>query len=177
MLLDLLPHHLITTMTLLPHLDAPILQLAPNMTATPQQFTIIPSPRRSPTAPDQPWRRTYSTIFGPRRCVSVRGSQVRAPFLDQLGKDMVEEGGGGGHAAAEDGGGEFACGPEGRGLEVESFVRVAGVEGDDEAHDGGDAGAAGVLARRTWSPSIADWIKVLESKGGGRGLTIDRRQR
>lgn len=56
---------------------------------------------------------------------------------------MVEEGGGGGHAAAENGGGEFATGPEGRGLEVEGFVWVAGVEGDDEAHDGRDAGAAG----------------------------------
>ena len=57
---------------------------------------------------------------------------------------MVAEGGGGGHAAAEDGGGEFACGPEGGGLEVEGFVWVGGVEGDDEAHDGGDAGAVGV---------------------------------
>lgn len=55
---------------------------------------------------------------------------------------MIEEGGGGGHAAAEDGGGEFACGPEGRGLKVERFVRVTGLEGDDEAHDGGDTGAA-----------------------------------
>lgn len=56
---------------------------------------------------------------------------------------MVEEGGGGGHAAGEDGGGEFAGGPEGRRLEVEGLVRAAGVEGDDEAHDGGDAGAVG----------------------------------
>lgn len=56
---------------------------------------------------------------------------------------MVEEGCGTGHGAAEDGGGEFACGPEGRGLEVESFVWASGVEGDDEAHDGGDAGAVG----------------------------------
>lgn len=54
---------------------------------------------------------------------------------------MVEKGGGGRHAAAEDGRSEFARRPEGRGLEVESFVRAAGVEGDDEAHDGGDAGA------------------------------------
>ena len=54
---------------------------------------------------------------------------------------MVEEGGGGGHGAGEDGGGEFAGGPEGGGLEVEGLVRAAGVEGDDEAHDGADAGA------------------------------------
>ena len=73
---------------------------------------------------------------------------------------MVEEGGRGGHAAAEDGGGEFACGPEGGRLEVESFVRVAGVEGDDEAHDGGDAGAADTLVRYVCSPCAAGWIKI-----------------
>ena len=55
---------------------------------------------------------------------------------------MVEESGGGGHAAAEDGGGEFARGPEGWGLEVVGLVGTTGLEGDDEAHDGGDAGTA-----------------------------------
>ena len=59
---------------------------------------------------------------------------------------MVEKRGGGRHAAAKDGGSEFAGGPEGGGLEVESFVRAAGVEGDDEAHDGGDAGAGNAVS-------------------------------
>lgn len=68
---------------------------------------------------------------------------------------MVEEGGGGGHAAGEDGGGEFAGGPEGRRLEVEGLVRAAGVEGDDEAHDGGDAGAVG--ERGEVSAWLAGW--------------------
>ena len=63
--------------------------------------------------------------------------------MNERGLEMVSESGGGGHAAGEDGGGEFAGGPEGGRLEVESLVRVAGAEGDDEAHDGGDAGAKG----------------------------------
>lgn len=71
----------------------------------------------------------------------TRRSEIGAQFAGQDRGDMVEEGRGGGHAAGEDGGGEFAGGPKGGGLEVEGFVRVAGVEGDDEAHDGGDAGA------------------------------------
>lgn len=63
--------------------------------------------------------------------------EVSGPF----GGEVVEEGGGGGHAAAEDGGGELGGGPEGGGLQAVGFVRVAGAEGDDEAHDGCDAGA------------------------------------
>ena len=71
---------------------------------------------------------------------------------------MVEEGCGGWHAAAEDGGGEFACGPEGGGLEVEGFVWASGVEGDDEAHDGGDAGAVG--ERRICFSQVVLWMYV-----------------
>ena len=74
--------------------------------------------------------------------------QIQGPGSDEFGVKMVEEGGGGGHAAAEDGGGEFACGPEGGRLKVEGFVWVSGVEGDDEAHDGGDAGAVGAKEMR-----------------------------
>ena len=61
--------------------------------------------------------------------------------MSKRGLEVVGESGGGGHTTGEDGRGEFACRPEGGRLEVESFVRVAGAEGDDEAHDGGDAGA------------------------------------
>ena len=113
-----------------PHLPLPI-------TPTPQQITLVPRPGRSPTAPRQ---RGPRRTPGPGRAVRRR-AQVEAPRAGQHGRDVVDEGGGGGHAAAEDGGGEFAGGPEGRGLEVVRLVRVAGVEGDDEAHDGGDAGA------------------------------------
>ncbi|KAL9136116.1 MAG: hypothetical protein Q9175_002667 [Cornicularia normoerica] len=124
-------------MNLLYHPHASILHLTPNMTTTPQKRTLIPRPGRSPTTPLQRPRRP-STLFDIRRRTIPR-TQTLAPFR----REGIEESGGGGHAAGEDRGGEFACGPEGWGLEVESFVRVARVEGDDEAHDGGGAGAAG----------------------------------
>ena len=84
--------------------------------------------------------------------------EMQGPLPGQFRVEMVEEGSGGGHAAAEDGGGEFACGPEGGGLEVEGFVWASGVEGDNEAHDGGDAGAVG--ARRIWVSLVVLWRYV-----------------
>ena len=69
---------------------------------------------------------------------------------------MVEESGGGGHAAAEDGRGHFNGGPEGGGLQVVGFVRVAGVEADNEAHDGCYAGAGSLSAG-----TIEWWWRVI----------------
>lgn len=140
MLLNLLPRLLITTMAnLLLH----PLPRSPHL--TPQQRTLIPRPRRPPTAPPPlplpfPTTTTTTLLFD---LIMINGRpeevEVGAPF----GRDVVEEGGGGGHAAAEDGGGELGGGPEGGRLQVVGFVWAAGVEGDDEAHDGRYAGATG----------------------------------
>lgn len=73
--------------------------------------------------------------------ITISRRPPEVPVSGPLGRDVVEEGGGGGHAAAEDGGRELGGGPEGGGLQVVGLVRPAGVEGDDEAHDGGYAGA------------------------------------
>lgn len=81
-------------------------------------------------------------VVSPAVAKEGRGA-VKGPFAeaDEGRGGVVEGGGGGGHAAGEDGGGELAGGPEGGGLEVEGLVGATGAEGDDEAHDGGDAGA------------------------------------
>lgn len=83
---------------------------------------------------------------------------MQGPGPDDFRVEMVEEGGGGGHAAAEVGGGELAYGPEGGWLEVEGFVWAGGVEGDNEAHDGGDAGAVG--AKEMCVSYVAIWMYV-----------------
>ena len=105
--------------------------------------------------------------------------EVFAPFPGQFRVEMVEEGGGGGHAAGEDGGGEFGGGPEGGGLEVVGFVRVAGVEGDDEAHDGCDAGAGGkkIIIKFVSLYHLNHFFVFLFFCNWGGNRTRDRRRR
>ncbi len=104
----------------------------------------------------------------------------RSQILAQLRRDVVEEGGRGRHAAAEDGRGELGGGPEGGRLQIKGLVRGAGVEGDDEAHDGGDAGAVikgGLVSwvcgwRSFWLMGMG-WEKDVQQANGEDGQDAD----